>query len=76
MAARHRKKLEKMSAPIIAWLIDHCYVGDDCGILELTHLGYAHIREAVAVASRDTQGMKAVPVPAKRERLPIRRERL
>jgi len=76
MAAHHRKQLEKMSAPVIAWLIDHGYVGEDCGILDVTLLGWHHLREARNTASRMTMGHKLVPVPAMRERLPIRRERL
>ena len=77
MAAHHRKKLEKMSAPVIAWLIAFDYVADDCGILDVTTKGWWHLREAINTASRSLQGHKLVPVPAmRRERLPIRRERL
>lgn len=76
MAAHHRKQLEKMSAPVIAWLIDHGYVSEDCGILDVTSWGWHHLKEARNTASRETMGHKLVPVPVMRERLPIRRERL
>lgn len=33
--ARVRQYLEGMSAPVVAWLIDHKYVADDCGILNV-----------------------------------------
>jgi hypothetical protein len=64
-----------MSAPIIAWLIDFGYVANEAGVLEVTTLGWYHLREARNTASRSLQNMKPVPVPPRRERL-IKRERL
>lgn len=62
MSAHHRKRLEKMSAPVIAWLIAFDYVADECGILEVTPLGHAHLHEARIVATRETMGHKAVAI--------------
>lgn len=82
MPARHRAYLEKLSAPIVAWLIDRAYINDEVGVLEIA-IGsdgyYKNLREATFVASRDCQQMKPVPIPPKlvRERLPVqKRERL
>lgn len=63
MTALHRKHLSKMTAPIIAWLIHHGYVVDECGVLEVTWLGKRHLPEARNTASRETQGHKQVRVP-------------
>jgi hypothetical protein len=31
--ARERAYIEGLNAPMIAWLVDHGYVANDCGIL-------------------------------------------
>ena len=67
--AKLRRKLEGMSAPVLAWLMDNGYVVDDCGILNVTWKGYSHIREATMTAVRTLNGTREVPVPAMRERL-------
>lgn len=78
--SRIRKYLEGLSAPVIAWLIDHGYVYDDCGILNAYRTS---IREGVLIASRAVQNMTLVAVPdirsaADRHNTPMRvaRERL
>lgn len=58
--ARVRKYLEGVSAPLMAWLIDHQYVADDCGILNGSNY---HLREGILVGSRMLQGQVQVPVP-------------
>lgn len=63
MAARHRKQLEAMSAPVIAWLIAMGYVENEGGVLEVTRWG-DRLHEARIIAIRETQGMKPVRVPA------------
>lgn len=59
--ARIRAHLETCSAPVIAWLLDHGYVADDCGILNTRNYYY---REGLLQASRAVQNMPQVPVPA------------
>lgn len=67
--ARIRKRIETMSAPVVAWLIDHGYVDDDCGILNIPGSSY-NLGQGMLQASRTLQvGVKQVPVPAMRERL-------
>lgn len=61
MAAAHRRKLEAMSAPVIAWLIDNDYVANEGGVLEVTTQGWYHLKEATRNASRHTQGHLPVP---------------
>lgn len=61
--AKTRKRLECMSAPVVAWLMANDYVVDDCGILNLTWKGVSHIREATIVAVRSLNGAREVPCP-------------
>jgi hypothetical protein len=56
--AKQRRQLERMSAPVLAVLIEQGYVVDDGGILNLTWQGQSHIREAVLVASRTLNGAR------------------
>lgn len=65
MAAAHREHLERMSAPLVAWLIDFGYVWDNCGILDVTGPGSRHIREAVMQGSREIRGAKPYPIEGK-----------
>jgi len=59
--AKERALLERMDAPVIAWLIDHGYVADDCGILNVRNY---HWREGVRLANNAQYGVARV-----RERL-------
>ncbi len=68
MGAAHREHLERMSAPLVAWLIDFGYVWDNCGILDVTPAGSRHLREAVWEGSREIRG--AVPHPFPQEPKP------
>jgi hypothetical protein len=68
MGAAHREHLERMSAPLVAWLIDHGDVADNCGILDVTTRGRRFIRESVLVGSRAIRG--AVPHPFPQEPRP------
>lgn len=61
--ATERAVLERMDAPVIAWLIDHGYVADDCGILNVKNY---HWREGVRLAKDAQYGVKQVPVPEMR----------
>lgn len=62
MSAATRRKIERMSAPVVAWLIDNDYIADECGILEVTKRGRAFLGEALRNASRHTQGHQPVPM--------------
>ena len=66
--AKTRKRLECMSAPVVAWLMDNGYVVDDCGVLNLTWKGVSHIREATMTAVRTLNGAVPTSVPAMRSR--------
>lgn len=68
-----RRVLERQSAPIIAFLIDHDWVVDDCGILNSR---WGNIREGILVASRELRGHVQVPVPAMGTKQAVVRERL
>jgi len=63
MSAATRRNIERMSAPVVAWLIDNDYIADECGILEVTKRGRAFLMEGLRNASRHTQGHVPVPVP-------------
>ena len=64
-----RERLDELSAPVMAWLIEHGYCIDMGGFLYLTPSGRAHIREAVMVASRTLRGQVEVPVPPMRQKI-------
>lgn len=67
--ARLRRKLQSLSAPVVAALIDIGHAHDDGGILEFSYHGYCYpsqvVNEARAVVDAQC-GYKQVPVPAMR----------
>jgi hypothetical protein len=63
MAAHHRDWLERMSAPLVAWLIDNGSVADNCGVLDITNYGKSHFHEQIMVGIRSIQGHRPHPVP-------------
>lgn len=63
MGKAHREHLERMSAPLVAWLIDNGSVADNCGILDVTRYGRQCIRESVLVGSRVIHGARPHPIP-------------
>lgn len=63
MGAAHREHLNRMSAPLVAWLIDNGSVEDNCGILDVTPYGRQYIRESVLVGSRAIRGAVPHPIP-------------
>lgn len=67
VSAGHRRKIEQMSAPVVAWLVDHLYINDDCGILDVPRYMAPHIREGYHNGLRETMG--AIPRPLPRERM-------
>lgn len=62
MSYATRRNIERMSAPVVAWLIDNGYIADECGTLEVTKRGRAFLMEGLRNASRHTQGHKPVPM--------------
>ena len=68
MGAAHREWIERMSAPLVAWLIDNGSVVDNGGILDVTDYGRRHLSESALVGSRAIRG--AVPHPFPQERGP------
>lgn len=80
MSRAMSRRLDNLSAPVTAWLIENGYVIDIGGMLGL-HFSRHSIVEAILVAARATQGHAAVPVPdirsaADRHNTPYPRERL
>jgi hypothetical protein len=70
--ARLRRKLERLSVPIVASLIDLGYAHNDGGILEWSYHGYCNPGQCTLEASRAINTKQVVmPVPAsmQRERL-------
>lgn len=65
MSAAHREWLERMSAPLVAWLIDNGSVVDLGGVLDVTPYGRAHLQQSALVGSRAIQGHRPHPFPEK-----------
>lgn len=63
MSAGHREWLERMSAPLVAWMIDNGSVVNEGGILDVTPYGRVHFREQTIVAARAIQGHRPHPMP-------------
>lgn len=69
MSAGHRKKLERCTSPVIAWLLDAGYIADDCGVLDVTSMGRQEIARGYADALRQTAAFRMHRLPVSRERL-------
>lgn len=64
-----RQRLDELSAPVMAWLIEHGYCADMGGFLYLTRLGRSCIRPALREAYQRTQGQIDVPLPPMRQKI-------